>query len=183
MKNRLIERLVVAAVMSTALPAAGQTGRIAHFSHGGSTATLAAAAAADNFGLPTRREEEATDSLVCLNDSMVASYGRYRAVPWRASDAELKKAAWQPYNNSIQYYSGPYHPQRWQEALQDLRRQYPQAKLIGFDKQLKKQGRKKSASQSQALPKRPFQYSFWRGLAAVAGLGAVGWLLGRKSAA
>jgi hypothetical protein len=183
MKNRLCERLAVAVVLSTSLPATGQTGRIAHLSHGGSTATLAAAVAADNFGLPTSHDEYATDSLVCLNDSLMMSYGRYRSVPWRSGVAELKKAPWQPSTEQRQYYSGPYHPQRWQEALQDLRRQYPQAKLIGFDKQLKKQGRKKSASQRQVFPKRPFQYSFWRGLAAVAGLGAVGWLLGRKSAA
>jgi hypothetical protein len=141
--------------------------------------------AADNFGLPSSRSEGVTDSLVCLNDSMALSYGRYRAVRWQAGEEALRKAAWQPTTEHVQYYAGAYHPQRWQEALQDLRRQNPQAKLIGFDKQLKKRRSKKAASQSQsqALPKRPFQYSFWRGVAGVAGLGAVGWLLGRQRAA
>ncbi len=124
-----------------------------------------------------------TDSLVYLNDSLALRYRRYRSVSWQAGDAELKKAAWQSSSEQVQYYSGAYHPQRWEEAVQDLRRQYPQAKLLKFEKQLKKQGRRKSTSQSQAFPKRPFQYSFWRGLAGVAGMGAVGWLLGRKHAA
>ena len=104
-------------------------------------------------------------------------------MPWRASDAELKKAPWQPNNDQVQYYSGQYQPQRWQEALNDLRQRHPRAKLVGFDKQPKKPGRKKSTSQGQAFPKRPFQYSLWRGLTGVVGLGAVGWLLGRKRTA
>ena len=183
MKNRLFGPLVVAFVLSVALPAAAQTGRIAHFSHGGSVATLPAGVAGDNFGLPSRKEEYATDSLVYLNDSMAVSYGRYRSVPWRASTAELNKAAWQPYNNPIQYYSGQYERQKWQEALQALQQQHPQAKQIGFDKQLKTRSRRKSSSRSQVFPRRPFQYSFWREAAGVAGLGVVGWLLGKKRTA
>jgi len=183
MKNRLLARLVAALLLSASLPAAGQTGRIAHYSHGGSAATLVTSGAGDNFGLPSRREEYVTDSLVCLNDSMAMSYGRYRSAPWRAGDAELKKASWQPYTNQVQYFSGRYEPQKWQEAVKALQQQNPQARQVGFDKQLKKLGRKKSTSQNQAFPKRPFQYSLWRGLAGVAGLGAVGWLLGRKRAA
>jgi len=167
---------------STLLTAAAQTGRIAHRSHGGSPATLAAA---DNFGLPEDRSELIIDSLVCLNDSMAMSYGRYRSVRWGAGDAELRKKPWQSYNNSVQYFSGRYELQKWQEAVQALQQEQPKARLLGFDKQLKTRGRKqrKSASQSQVLPTRPFQYSFWRGAAGVAGLGAVGWLLGRKRAA
>lgn len=183
MKNQLFEPLVVAFVLSVALPAAAQTGRIAHFSHGGSAATLPAGVAGDNFGLPTRKTEYATDSLVCLNDSMAVSYGRYRSVPWRASDAELKNAPWQPYNNPIQYYSGQYQLQKWQEAVRALQQQQQQAKQIGFDKQLKTRSRRKSSSRSQVLPRRPFQYSFWREAAGVASLGVVGWLLGRKRTA
>ena len=183
MKKRLLGRLTAAAIALSTLPAAAQTGRIAHLSHGGSVATLASAEATDNFGLPPMRSEEMTDSLVCLNDSMAFSYGRYRSVRWQAGEEALKKAAWQPTSEQVQYYSGPYQLQRWEEAVQDLRRQYPEAKLLKFEKQSKKQGRKKSTSQSQAFPKRPFQYSFWRGVAGVAGLGAVGWLLGRKRAA
>lgn len=159
---------------------AAQTGRIAHFSHGGSTAALAVA---DNFGLPENRSEYNMDSLVYLNDSMAISYGRYRAVSFRASDAELKKAPWSLSTRQLQYYSGQYQPQRWQEAVQALQQQQPRVKQVGFDKQLKIRGRKKSSSRSQAFPLRPFQYSFWRSAAGVAGLGAVGWLLGRKRAA
>jgi hypothetical protein len=183
MKKCLLPYLVVAAALGVARPAASQTGRIAHLSHGGSAATLASAEAADNFGLPTMRSEDMTDSLVYLNDSLATSYRRYRSVSWRAGDAELKKASWRSSSEQVQYYSGPYQLQRWEEAVQDLRRQYPEAKLLKFEKQSKKQGRKKSTSQSQAFPMRPFQYSFWRGVAGVAGLGAVGWLLGRKRVA
>lgn len=183
MKKHLLPCLAMAAVLSAARPAAAQTGRIAHLSHGGSAATLAAAEAVDNFGIPSSRSEHITDSLVYLNDSIAMSYGRFRMVRWQAGEEELKKAKWQPDNEQIQYYSQLRHPQRWQEVVRDLRRQHPQAKLIGFDKQPKKPGRKKSTSQSQVFPKRPFQYSFWRGMAGVAGLGAVGWLLGRKRAA
>ena len=180
MKNQLFMRLVVAFVLSMALPAAAQTGRIAHFSHGGSVATLAMNAAGDNFGIPHSRGEHAVDSLVCLNDSLAMSYGRYRSVPWQAGEAELKKATWQPYTNQIQYYSGRYEPKKWQEAVQDLQQRNKQARLVGFDKQLKMRGRKKPTSRSAAFPKRPFQYSFWREMAGVAGLGLVGWLLGRQ---
>jgi len=181
MKNYFLPCLIAASLGAT-WPAAAQTGRIAHFSHGGSVATLAAAEAADNFGIPTSRSEHITDSLVYLNDSLAMSYGRLRVVRWQAGEEELKKAKWQPDNEQVQYYSQAYHPQRWQDAVKDLRRQHPQAKLIGFDKQPKKLGRKKPTSQL-SFPKRPFQYSFWRGVAGVVGLGAVGWLLGRKRAA
>lgn len=185
MKNHLLLCLAVAAALGAARPAAAQTGRIAHYSHGGSPATLAAAVAADNFGLPPDRREGIADSMVYLNDSVATCYSRYRSVSWRASDAELKKAPWQSYNNPVQYFSGRYEPQKWREAVQALQQQHPKAKLLGFDKQLTTKGhkQKKSASQSQAFPQRPFQYSFWRGVAGVAGLGAVGWLLGRKRAA
>jgi hypothetical protein len=185
MKNHLLPYLIAAAALGTARPAAAQTGRIAHFSHGGSAATLAADVAADNFGLPDKLEQYVTDSLVYLNDSMATRYGRYRSVRWGASNAELQKKPWQSYNELIQYYLGRYESQKWQEAVQALQqREKPKAKLIGFDKQLKMKGRRqKSASQSQVFSRRPFQYSFWRGVAGVAGLGAVGWLLGRKRAA
>lgn len=166
-----------------AASATAQTGRIAHLSHSGSAATLGKAVEADNFGLPPNKHEAVVDSLMCLNDSVALSYARHRSVSRWAGDAELKKVPWRSDSRQLQYYSGAYHPQRWEEAVQELRRQYPQAKLLKFEKQAKKQGRKKSTSQSQAFPKRPFQYSFWRGLAGVAGLGAVGWLLGRQRAA
>jgi hypothetical protein len=185
MKKQLFGRLVAVAIALSVLPTAAQTSRIAHLSHSGSPATLAAAVAADNFGLPDRLTEYVTDSLVCLNDSMAMRYERYRSVRWGASAAELQKKPWQRSDNPVQYFSGRYEPQKWQEAVQVLQQQQPKTKLIGFDKQLKERGRKqrKSTSQRQAFPKRPFQYSFWRGVAGVAGLGAVGWLLGRKRAA
>lgn len=185
MKKYLLPCLALAAALAVARPAAAQTGRIAHLSHGGSPATLGASVAADNFGLPTTRDEYVTDSLVYLNDSIATRYGRHRAVRWGASDAELQKKPWQSYSEPMQYYLGRYESQKWQEAVQALQqREKPKAKLIGFEKPLKMKGRRqKSASQSQVFPKRPFQYSFWRGVAGVAGLGAVGWLLGRKRAA
>lgn len=181
--NRFSLLLLITCLGGAVPRAAGQTGRIAHLSHSGSAATLLSAVAGDNFGLPENRSEFRLDSLVCLNDSMAISYGRSRFVSFQASDAELKKAPWHPNTRQIQYYSGQYQPQRWQEAVQALQQQQPQAKQIGFDKQLKMRGRKKSSSRSQAFPLRPFQYSFWREAAGVVGLGAVGWLLSRKRTA
>jgi len=96
------------------------------------------------------------------------------------SEAEWRKVPWQKQQHYTLYYYGPYEQQSWQEAVESLKQRYPQAKIVGFDKQLKKRKNKKPSGRVQDLPKRPFQYSYWHGLASVAALGAVGWLLGKK---
>jgi hypothetical protein len=171
--------LPIALSGSLSLSATAQTGRIALASHAGRVAE-----ASDNFGLPYRSREKrqiVIDSLVCKNDSMLIEYSRYRSQLFPASEAAWEKIPWQKHESYQPYYYGPYGQESWEEAVESLQQQYPQAKVVGFDKQLKKRKNKKPAGRIQAFPKRPFQYSYWRGLAGVVALGAVGWLLGRKS--
>ena len=66
--------------------------------------------------------------------------------------------------------------------MESLRQDYPHTVFIGFDR-WGKHPQKKPTKGAQLLPKRPFQYSYWSGLAGAAALGAVGWLLGKKSEA
>jgi hypothetical protein len=173
---RVLNQVMLAVALSggLALSASAQTERIALASHAGRVAEAGA-----NFGLPNRREH-IVDSLVCKNDSMLTEYSRSRSQLFPASEAEWSKVPWQKQQHYMLYYYGPYEQQSWQEAVESLQQRYPQAKIVGFDKQLKKRKNKKPASHIHVFPKRPFQYSYWRGLAGAVALGAVGWLLGRK---
>ena len=74
----LIKQLLFCTLLAVvAVPVLAQTGRIAHFSHGGSLATLAQeGAAADNFGTPTAYFE--VDSVRYLSEDAVMGYGRWR---------------------------------------------------------------------------------------------------------
>ena len=175
MKSKLLLLLLV--LLTSKWPATAQTGRIAHFSHGGSMATLGAVEGVrDNLGIPNTREEEIIDSLVYQDNCSMTVYGRERAVRYEAGEDALRKAVWQPVKRSERYCDGY---QSWQEAVQWLRQLYPQAKLIGFDKH-RALIHKKTTNRPQTFQPRPFRYSYWRGLATVAALGAVGWLLDKK---
>jgi len=172
---------------SLAFSSAAQTGRVAHFSRGGAAATLEAETRKeDNFGTPmvfpkkpTRLEWKA-DTITFLNDSMAIHRGLMTAYYNNGKSA----SGWQRTVEIIQRVEGVYYvDDAAMFALHDLnslRKWYPSAVLVGSDK-LKKAEPKKPSGYKLALPKRPFQYSYWRGLAGVAALGAVGWLLGRKS--
>ncbi|MGI4864116.1 MAG: hypothetical protein ACRYFZ_09360 [Janthinobacterium lividum] len=120
------------------------------------------------------------DSIVCVNDTLAIEYGRMRRVPY-LQEPITSKVRWQQTANEVTYYQPRYGQQSWQEAVTALQQQFSGVKLVGFDKQLKKRSRKKPSGYIQPFPKRPFQYSYWHGLATVAALGSVGWLLGRKS--
>ena len=176
---RVINHVGLAIALSggLALSASAQTERIALASHAGRVAVAGA-----NFGLPTRRAN-IVDSWVCNNDSMLTEYSRSRSQLFPASEAEWSKVPWQKQQHYMLYYYGPYEQQSWQEAVESLQQRYPQAKIVGFDKQLKKRKNKKPSGRVQDFSKRPFQYSYWRALAGAAALGAVGWLLGKKSEA
>jgi len=176
---------------SAAGPAAAQTGRIAHYSHGGSAATLAGKET-DNFGLhPMPTAQWKADTLTCQSDSVAIHSGSYRSfdayrkpeTSWHRKVEEIQYAG---RNQTFALSSG----EKMSVGL--LRELYPNTVLVGFDKLKKpvpkkltfpKAAPRKPAGQIQAFPKRPFQYSSWRGLAGVAALGVVGWLLGRKPGA
>lgn len=150
--------------------AAGQTGRIALGSHAGRVAE-----ASDNFGIvPMPGAEWRADTLVYLNDSLAIHSGQMRS--W-AYSSQREKAVWHRQTEQEEYNS--YGNLSSQASLTVLRNRYPHAVFVGFDK-LGKHSKKKASKGAQTFSKRPFQYSYWRGLATVAALGAVGWLLSRK---
>ena len=179
---QLPKRVLLAAALSggLALSAAGQTRRIAHFSHGGSAAALAGAAGADNFGYITQLFIQEVRS---ISDSTVVRRG-YESVSERGVN-------W-PFNDTIQF------PEKMSAAMA-MRYLNHNNQLIPSDSlgikyiglysttymsqplhEPKRTKYKKPANRSQATPTRPFQYNCWQQVASMAALGAVGWLLGRK---
>jgi len=167
----MLKLLLVALASTVALSSAAQTGRIAHYSHGGSAVTLPSEEkGVDNFGNPYpyghRPEEWKNDSFVSINDSLVEHRGLVRTYTNSSEQAG-------PWKHRVDVYIG-----RGKEIVKYT---YPKAGLVKHPK--KKPHSSKPAGNSSALPVRPFQYSFWRGLGGVAGLGALGWLLGRKPGA
>ena len=72
-----MKRLTLALLLAAAAPAAAQTARIAHASHSGSPETLAADAAADNYGIGPYFF---TDSVRLLTDTTALEYGRWRFI-------------------------------------------------------------------------------------------------------
>lgn len=171
---------------------AAQTGRVAHFSRGRASATLEAEEGKeDNFGTPMVFPKAHTrlnlkwkaDTITFLNDSMAI----HRGLMTYHDDGKTA-SVWQRSVEVIQRIEGVYYVDEsvllnsrgYDFTLSSLRKWYPKAVVIGADK-LKKAAPKKPSGHIQAFPKRPFQYSYWRGLAGVVALGAVGWLLGRKS--
>lgn len=180
--------LLVALSGAFIFPSAAQTGRIAHFSHGGSGGTLVAETAAmDNFGYPVRF---VVQEVRRISDSTAVRRGY------------IEQGGKSPLNDTIQFLT---HDKRavprsdgWFlpscgpiQSLEAIRSRYPEAVFVGFDKaqplmrsdKKSKPAPKKPSGHIDYFPKRPFQYSYWRGLASVAALGAVGWLLGKKRAA
>lgn len=174
-----------------AFSGAAQTGRIAHFSHSGSAVMLAKEKEReDNFGY---YHVVVIEEVKRLSDSTAARRG------YMYYSGSGKREI---ISDTIQFLT---HDKRaiangpdWflrscglGETLESIRERNPKAVLIGFDKtqqagqpqKTKKPVPKKPSGHMEAFPKRPFQYSYWRGLASAAALGAVGWLLGKKRAA
>ena len=147
-------------------PVRAQTARIAHFSHGGSGATLAADEALDNFGLHT---EERPEKFTRLNDSIAQVDGQQR----------VNNGPWQPLKWQQQYHSA-HDAETAAQAVKQLRKQYPDAKFVGFEP---KPGdkHKKSAMVPVGPATRPPHYPGTAlTVALILALGSVGWLLGER---
>lgn len=122
------------------LSAPAQTARIAHFSHGGSLATLAEDATADNFGLPTRVYRNL--KIIRLSDTTVLVQGQQQY--------HGDNHSWQPLKELIQFRtfekdsvsrgSGYFTTTRSGTRilpLELIKQTYPNAELVGFDKKHK----------------------------------------------
>lgn len=172
MLTKQVVALGLVGLLLGSVPAPAQTGRIAHFSHGGSAATLARAeAGADNFGL---WQEYKYTKVTRLNDSLVLVEGQKR---WPGEE-------WEPLK---QHYGGSWnrHHASLQEIIMRIREQFPGAVLVGFGTK----GAKKTPRQRQSgvifpllPPSVPPQPSgVWLALIVIVGLGMAGLLLHEKA--
>ena len=168
--------LPLALLLSATAPAAAQTARIVHLSHGGSLATLDAAA--DNFGVVG--PYFVADSVRLLTDTTALEYGKWAG--YRAKAGQKTR--------TIQFAS------RRAVYLQDLRYRQPPVKVVGdtsafphkavkrpFIKASNKPRRKAAAL--APLPAAPGGPAAPSGLLLVAGvllLAGAGWLLAAPDA-
>jgi hypothetical protein len=164
MKKLLLALLACAGIVPMVQ---GQTGRIAHFSHGGGSKALATSGVADNFGISYVEQEWKNDSIVTVSSTTVEHRGQRRM-----RYADTKQGA-SPWKRDVASY-----PIADKQMLQAI---FPKAVVDGAPK--KKKHTKRTSGHMHAFLKRPFQYSNWRGLTAVVALGTVGWLLGKKRSA
>ncbi len=163
MKKQVLVSLLVAAALGAAWPAAAQTGRIAHFSHGGSAATLwARAQAADNFGEP-QVYFIASDSIRYLSPRTALGYGHWS---WERRIGNTD-TMWLP-----AAMSRPAAARYWHQL-------FGKARLIGFDSAAGPPQRSKRSALGPELPTGPGTGLALLVLAALAG---AGWLLAGKSA-
>lgn len=85
-----MKRLTLALLLAAAAPAAAQTARIAHASHGGRPETLVADAAADNFGI--LQPYFVADSIRFLTDTTALEYGKWEGhrVPEKKTGEKIR---------------------------------------------------------------------------------------------
>ena len=152
-------------------PALAQTGRIAHLSHGGGTATLVTAERADNFGIPPT--EYKYERVTRLNDSMMLVEGQQRGYG--------SQRPWQPVQWQQQFHWAG-QPERSQQMLGYLRKQYAEAQLVGFDTTATSPLRRKKSGTTlitQPPGSTRLPGSSWA-LLALAALAGAGWRLSAK---
>lgn len=190
MKTTCLQALLVAGCLGLAsLTAQGQTARIAHFSHGGSVATLAELEAADNFGLPPTRF--IADTIVATSDTTAVAYGRTSR--WGDDQKAVRNTRTINYGKYAYQQAAATGPQSRGMAVRLLQQRYPKATLVGFDTlakpaalPLNKQKKRKRKAQEGAVflltpPAEPPQHlGVWLALATIIGLGAAGLLLHDK---
>ena len=167
--NHLLPALL-ALSLTGPLAALAQTGRIAHFSHGGSLATLAAAEkAADNFGNPP--PYFLADSVRYLSETRVVQYGKWYWVNRKEKTDTLRLPQKMLAAEAARYVQHSY----------DVRWVYGRPKvLVGFDSTTKVPAAQPSKSKRKAtanwlLPVPPAGPGL--ALLVLAGLAGAGWLL------
>ena len=185
MKHKLL-LVALLAGLASGLPATAQTGRIAHFSHGGSLAALATAEVADNLGIPYREPVVKADTVIATSDTTAVVHGT-------ATDSDnIRRRTTRPI-----YYGWPYYqridttgPQSKAAAVRLLQQRYPDAKLIGFDTlakppaapavEVKKRKVKRKQKAAGAFFAPPAHPGVWLAVATMLGLAGAGFLLGDK---
>lgn len=176
--------LVVVLAGTVVRPAAAQTARIAHFSHGGSVETLAADGVTDNFGTPPHFQ---LDSVRILSDTTAVEYG------WWINGnggGRLDTLHWK--NKHIDNFE----KRSWQETAKYYRGVAPKIKIIGADGIQKKSAsapvpkdaplprkqktKRKKAALLPVAPVLPQHPGVALAVAALLVLTAAGWLLGGR---
>lgn len=147
-------------------PARAQTARIAHFSHGGSGATLVADEALDNFGLHT---EERPEKFTRLNDSIAQVEGQQR----------VNNGPWQPLKWQQQYHSA-HDAETAAQAVEQLRKQYPDAKFVGFEPKPGGKHKKSAIVPVGPATSPPHDPGPALAVALILALSGAGWLLGER---
>lgn len=166
MKKYLLPCFAIA--LGVAQPAAAQTGRIAHFSHSGSAATLGARAQADdNFGEP-HVYFIASDSIRYLSPRTALGYGHWS---WERRIGNTD-TMWLPTTMSRSAAARYWH------------QLFVKAKLIGFDSAASPARQPQPSKRSALGPGLPTGRAGGPGtglaLLALAALAGAGWLLASK---
>ncbi|GAA4364559.1 hypothetical protein GCM10023185_34170 [Hymenobacter saemangeumensis] len=154
-------------------PAAAQTARIAHLSHGGSAETLDAAA--DNFGLGDA--VFFVDSIRLLSDTTALEFGSWQGVMIKKEQSKervrtLKFSSRQVGHSQVSAKS----------YVEQTARFHPKLKILAYDTLppvLKKQkAKRKKSAYLPAVPTPPQHPGLGLGVAVLLTLAGAGWLLG-----
>ena len=121
--------LLLTTLLLAGSAASAQTALIAHRSHGGAARTFRPDASAHNFGIPpNRRDQRIEEKFVWLDGPLAVYSGRW--ADYRGKIRTDRPA----FQDTIDLRRRTGQPDPTQ-ALQWLRKVYPNAKFVGFDKQ------------------------------------------------
>ena len=168
----------LAAGLHSAAPA--QTARIAHLSHAGEVAALAADAAADNFGLPT--PVFIADSIRFLSDTTTLEYGKWDA---RGHSGHSEKV--RTYQFASRYQGADKVSVK--RYITERKMYQPAVKILAYDTipkpvpMLKKpQAKRKKAAFLPTVPAPPRHPGVGLAVGLILLFAGAGWLLGGRRA-